>query len=92
MHHLTLQFKGFDWLQRTIGLLRLGTLAGLLLSSAYLLLTLVSPPVSPMVIALVALVTLLQGRVALPRTSYLIPRASRLTPRASYFMLPLTYY
>lgn len=57
---LGFQFGGFDWLQRRLGLLRVGALAGLLLSLAYSLLTLVVTP-SGMAIALVGLVTLLQG-------------------------------
>ena len=57
---LAFQFGGFNWLQQRIGLLSVGALAGAALAVAYGLLTLVTEP-SPSGIALVCVVTLLQG-------------------------------
>ena len=58
---LLLQFGGFDMLQRRIGLLRVGTLSGISLSFAYLLLTAVRAPITSTTYVLVSVVTLLQG-------------------------------
>ena len=57
---LGFQFGGFNALQRRLGLLRVGALAGVALAAAYILLTLVVDA-SVAGYALIALVTLLQG-------------------------------